>query len=118
MNNQRPINGTVRIDDYMRLMGTLTPCVAVNTAEIAIRSRLQETTEHGSNRACQPENHRALTDLARRVPRSQHVVNTRIEARSEIRHQHSTALLRSSIPDVLKKSNEESQCVEGLVRLY
>lgn len=53
--------------------------VAMNTAQVLVRSCLQETTEHVTDRAGEPEHHGTLADLPRRIPRAQKVVDSRIK---------------------------------------
>ena len=64
--------------------GKLTSCVTVDAAQVLVRRRLQEATEHGSHGSCQPKDHGTLTDLARSVPRAQYVVNAWVETRPKL----------------------------------
>ena len=56
--------------------------MAMYTIQVLVRSCLEETTEHLTDRTSQPEYHRPLADLAWSVPRPKHVVDTRVESRS------------------------------------
>jgi hypothetical protein len=56
----------------------------MDTIQVCVSSCLQEATEHVTNATSQPEDHGALSDLARGVPRAEHIVNTRIEAGSGV----------------------------------
>ena len=53
--------------------------MTMNTAQVLVRSCLQETTEHVSNRAGEPKHHGSLADLPRCIPRAQQVMDTRIK---------------------------------------
>lgn len=56
----------------------------MNAIKICIRSSLEKSTEHRSNRAGEPEQHGSLANLPRRIPRAEHIMDSRIEARSDV----------------------------------
>ncbi len=60
----------------------LTALIAINSVQVRVCSRLQETTEHLSDSTRSPEDHGTFSQFARSVPRSQKVMNSGIEASS------------------------------------